>query len=356
MPPVFVPCLFFATAANAGCGDGTTPCRWRSGGDLIMREDGVVVPKPLGSREHVLFSSKAIGRPDSSARRGALLLHGAARTFVLPLLHHSLRHFVIETLTTHLGAPCDVFAAVSMYDPRTTQRNGRFRTAKRDELVAALNALVPTGWAPRRMTTLSWSVLDFKCASPAVRMDSACTRLNKRAQFKHTPTMIIQATQIEAALGLLRSVAWRSVAVEYDWVLRARPDMQWLAAPDWAALLADRRPVLYAAGSGYTLCTDCVMLLPSERAEELLSPKSRVVCGSPDGSIVGSGHGPGTPEWERRGPRTACCNHFEGFNSQCVLNGTHARNAVFPAVLRRAAQQYLQQVRRTILLAAYLSL
>jgi len=37
----------------------------------------------------------------------------------------------------------------------------------------------------------------------------------------------------------------------------------------------------------------------------------------------------------RRGPRTACCNHFEGFHTQCVLNGTASATANWPAFLLR---------------------
>ena len=75
-------------------------------------------------------------------------------------------------------------------------------------------------------------MLHFDCAPPTRRFDEACTRSNKRAEFKHTPTMVIQATQIEAAYELLRrEAAPRSVADAYDWVLRTRPDMWWAEPP-----------------------------------------------------------------------------------------------------------------------------
>ena len=50
-------------------------------------------------------------------------------------------------------------------------------------------------------------MLHFDCAPPTRRFDEACTRSNKRAGFKHTPTMVIQATQIEAAGMLICGVA-----------------------------------------------------------------------------------------------------------------------------------------------------
>ena len=124
----------------------------------------------------------------------------------------------------------------------------------------------------------------------------------------------------------------------YDWVLRTRPDMYWTAPPQWASLLALRVPKIYAS---HDLCTDCVQLIPAEQAETLLSIKSRIVCGFPDGSVVGGGGGAQLTVqdkktlWAHRGPRTACCNHFEGFHTECVLNGTARSGANFPAVLLR---------------------
>ena len=326
------------------CGDSTTHCRWGHDGDLKMGTDGIVRPKYLGSREHALFSWRGATR--SPARRGAVLLHGAARTLVLPVVYGGLRHLIVDTLATHLGAPCDVFAAVSLYDDHTAvdkmNMGGHFmnRNTSRGMLVEALRQLVPRPEA----ATLSWRVLAFDCSPPTRRMDDACTRANKRAQFKHTPSMIIQATQIEAAFELLHAAAQGGVVMEYDWILRTRPDMQWVASPMWGSLLAERLPIIY---SSHTLCTDCVLLLPSEKAEALLRPRSRVVCGFPDGSAFGGGGGGGRNRvsneltWRHRGPRSACCDHFESFNTQCVFNGTAFTSANWPAILRRDALRQL---------------
>jgi hypothetical protein len=327
------------------CGDSTTPCRWGHDGDLMAASDGAVRPKPLGSREHALFSWR--DATSSSARRGAVVLHGAARTLVLRPVHDGLRHLIINTLATRLGAPCDVFAAVSLFDDRTAVgmnlgggRAGAFmnRNASREMLVGALRRLVPYP----RAATLSWRKLAFDCLPPTRRMDDACTRATKRAQFKHTPSMIIQATQIEAAFDLLHAAASGRVAKDYDWILRTRPDMQWVASPTWPALLAARLPTTYKS---HDLCTDCLLLVPSEQADALLRPRSRIVCGFPDGSAFGGGGGRDSSSnelaWRSRGPRSACCNHFEGFNNQCVLNGTAYTSADWPAILRRAAHRHL---------------
>ena len=309
----------------------------------MMAADGTVQPKPLGSREHALFSWR--DATSSLARRGAVVLHGAARTLVLRPVHDGLRHLIIDTLATRLGAPCDVFAAVSLFDDRTAvgMNLGGGRAfmncnASREMLVSALHRLVPNP----RAATLSWRKLAFDCLPPTRRMDDACTLAIKRAQFKHTPSMIIQATQIEAAFDLLHAAARGRVAKDYDWILRTRPDMQWVASPTWPALLAARLPTTYKS---HNLCTDCVLLVPSEQADVLLRPRSRIVCGFPDGSAFGNGGGRNSSNnelaWRSRGPRSACCNHFEGFNSQCVLNGTAYTSALWPAILRRAAHRYL---------------
>ena len=328
------------------CGDGSTKCRWDPDGDLFMDSDGVVHAKPLGSRLHALYAARGTDTAPSGRRRGAVLLHGAARTFVLAPVHGAVRAHVVESFADSLGAPCDVFAAVSLYDERTARPRraeaSAFRNASRSQLLRALHALSPASSGRRRPhSSIAWSMLHFDCAPPTRRFDEACTRSNKRAGFKHTPTMVIQATQIEAAYELLRrEAAPRSVADAYDWVLRTRPDMWWAEPPRWTSLLASRVPKTYGKRA-YTLCTDCIQLIPSEQAAVLLSPRSRVVCGDPDGSVVGSGGGmtitqqDREQQWRNRGPRTACCNHFEGFHTQCVLNGTASAAANWPAFLLR---------------------
>lgn len=230
------------------CGDGSTKCRWDPDGDLFMDSDGVVHAKPLGSRLHALYAARGTATAPSGRRRGAVLLHGAARTFVLAPVHGAFRAHVVKSFADSLGAPCDVFAAVSLYDERTARPRraeaSAFRNASRSQLLRALHALSPASPGRRRpQSSIAWSMLHFDCAPPTRRFDEACTRSNKRAGFKHTPTMVIQATQIEAAYELLRrEAAPRSVADAYDWVLRTRPDMWWAEPPRWTALLASRVP------------------------------------------------------------------------------------------------------------------
>ena len=301
----------------------------------MIASDGTVRPKPLGSREHALFSWR--DATSSLARRGAVVLHGAARTLVLRPVHDGLRHLIIDTLATRLGAPCDVFAAVSLFDDRTAvgMNPGGGRAfmncnASREMLVSALHRLVPNP----RAATLSWRKLAFDCLPPTRRMDDACTLATKRAQFKHTPSMIIQATQIEAAFDLLHAAARGRVAKDYDWILRTRPDMQWVASPTWPALLAARLPSL-------TICArrpPCTL-----RAGRCSSPaKVANRLWLSDGSAFGNGGGRNISNNELAGEvvglGSACCNHFEGFNSQCVLM---ARPTPVPLARHLAARRAL---------------
>lgn len=145
----------------------------------------------------------------------AVCITGAVRTFVRPLLHRSIRTYLVESI----GGDTDVFLYLKTQDMRGDSQEefgATMETAKDAELQAAIEALRPVDYKIERQKI-------YYPANPKVKLPNLVAEGNK-THF------------LQAVLGNLHNCreCWQMIlkredalGYNYGFVIRTRPDVSW---------------------------------------------------------------------------------------------------------------------------------
>jgi len=163
----------------------------------------------------------------------ALLIGGAARSMGLPIVHNSLKRFVIDALQQNRSIQIDVILRLSLRDASSWGHSSKFPQVTHKFLRSALDTLQP----------VSLSFYESKPHNINSR-DPFNRNCQDDAEKYHLPDATFAHLEVSKALLEQARSFENDTNTSYEWFIRTRPDYVWFAPLNIPMLNAERTDTL----------------------------------------------------------------------------------------------------------------